>query len=150
MTIKIPDISALPRAVDEFLKAKGEWMAAGRTAREPRVIAFHAPMGAGKTTFIAELCRRLGVDEDTPNSPTFAIINHYTAPAPHHDIYHFDLYRLDSPGQAFDIGAEDYIYSGALCLVEWPDNAAEILPAETLHLRIDVDADNGSRTISFE
>ena len=106
-------------------------------------------MGAGKTTFIAEVCRQLGVGGDTPNSPTFAIINHYEGLPPHNDIYHFDFYRLDSPGQAVDIGAEDYLYSGSLCLIEWPERAAEILPADTLHVDISVDSETGCRVITF-
>lgn len=138
MIIPIPAISDLPAAVATLISEIGD----------TRVIAFHAPMGAGKTTLIAELCRQLGVDADTPNSPTFAIINHYEGRPPHRDIYHFDLYRLQDPEQVFDIGAEDYLYSGALCLIEWPDIADGILPPDTMHIHIAVNPD-GSRTISF-
>lgn len=137
MEIKIENISELPQAASEFIEAIGEH----------RVIAFHAPMGAGKTTFIAEVCRQLGVDADTPNSPTFAIINHYEGT--HGDIYHFDMYRLESPEQAFDIGAEDFLYSGALCLIEWPENAKDILPPDTLHVNITIDPDTQIRTLTL-
>lgn len=111
-----------------------------------RVLAFHGPMGVGKTTFIAALCRRLGVTDDEVNSPTFAIINIYEAEG--EDIYHFDLYRLEGEEQAMDIGAEDYLYSGNWCFVEWPEKAPGILPPETVHVSIREDVD-GSRVISI-
>lgn len=111
-----------------------------------RVLAFHGPMGVGKTTFIAALCRRLGVTDDEVNSPTFAIINIYEAEG--EDIYHFDLYRLEGEEQAMDIGAEDYLYSGNWCFVEWPEKAPGILPPDTVHVSIREEAD-GSRVISI-
>ena len=111
-----------------------------------RVLAFHGPMGLGKTTFIAALCRRLGVTDDEVNSPTFAIINIYEAEG--EDIYHFDLYRLEGEEQAMDIGAEDYLYSGNWCFVEWPEKAPGILPPDTVHVSIREEAD-GSRVISI-
>lgn len=107
-----------------------------------RVLAFHGPMGVGKTTFIAALCRELGVVEDEVNSPTFAIVNMYQGADS--EIYHFDFYRLEDESQALDIGAEDYLYSGAWCFVEWPENAPGILPAETVHVYMEELAD-GSR-----
>ena len=103
-------------------------------------------MGVGKTTFIAALCRRLGVTDDEVNSPTFAIINIYEAEG--EDIYHFDLYRLEGEEQAMDIGAEDYLYSGNWCFVEWPEKAPGILPPDTVHVSIREEAD-GSRVISI-
>ena len=120
-----------------------------------RIIAFHAPMGAGKTTFIAALAAELGVTGQEVNSPTFAIVNHYEAApsaeaqaeAPR-DIYHFDLYRLDSREQALDIGAEDLLDSGAWCFVEWPDNCPGLLPDEALDVTITEQPD-GSRLLSF-
>ena len=97
MTISIDNLDALPRAAEEFMKVLGS----------RRVVAFRGEMGAGKTTFIAELCRQLGVS-DTAASPSFAIINEYMVPTSGELIYHFDFYRLDSPQDAMEIGAEDY------------------------------------------
>jgi tRNA threonylcarbamoyladenosine biosynthesis protein TsaE len=99
-----------------------------------RIFAFHGELGAGKTTFIKALCAELGVN-DAMSSPSFSLVNEY------HDIngnsiYHFDLYRLKSPEEAFDIGMEEYLYSGNYCFVEWPERAGELLPEETVHLKI--------------
>lgn len=113
---------------------------------QARVLAFHGHMGAGKTTFIAALCHELGVAEDEVNSPTFAIVNVYEGSAS--EIYHFDLYRLRDEAQALDIGAEDYLYSGAWCLVEWPGNAPGILPPDTVHVTIE-ELPDGARKISM-
>lgn len=114
---------------------------------ERRIFAFRAPMGAGKTTFIAEVCRLLGVD-DVANSPSFSIINEYVA-SDGNKVYHFDFYRLDSAEQALDIGVEDYLYSGALCLMEWPERIEALLPDETVEVTITVHADE-SRTIKAD
>lgn len=111
-------------------------------------MAFHAPMGAGKTTFITALCRVLGVREDAVSSPTFAIVNEYRSPS-RGSIFHFDFYRIEKPSEALDIGFYDYIDSGCLCLMEWPENIEEILPEETLHVHIRVLPDE-SRVISWE
>lgn len=136
MEIKIPSLSALPDAARAFIEAIGE----------RRVFAFVAPMGAGKTTLIAEICRQLGVEE-TANSPSFSIINEYED-AGGEKIYHFDFYRFESPAEAEEIGAEDYFYSGALCLIEWPERVEPLLPEDTVVVRIEV-ADDGSRVIRF-
>lgn len=112
------------------------------------LIAFYAPMGAGKTTFTTALCRQLGVREDAVSSPTFAIVNEYRT----HEgesIYHFDFYRIKSVAEAFDIGFYDYVDSGSLCLMEWPENIEEILPDETLKVYITVAPDE-SRTLTWE
>lgn len=105
--IIIHNLAELPEACAPFLKVLGN----------RRVVAFYGAMGVGKTTFIAELCRHLGV-EDTAASPSFAIINEYRSQPKGELIYHFDFYRLDTADDAREIGAEEYFYSGNLCLIE--------------------------------
>lgn len=116
-------------------------------AKTHRILAFDGQMGAGKTTLIAEMCRQLGASDDF-GSPTFSIVNEYLD-ATGNPIYHFDLYRINSPGEALDIGIEDYFYSDALCLLEWPQNIQELLPQDVVTVRIIVNPD-GSRTIKPE
>ena len=140
MEIIIDSLQELPRAAGQFVAALEE--------RGRRVVAFRGEMGAGKTTLIAEICRRLGVD-DTAASPSFAIINEYRAPASGEVIYHFDFYRLDSPEEAMEIGAEDYFYSGRLCLIEWPERVESLLPPDTLFVDVEADPLTGRRTITF-
>lgn len=135
--ILIKSLEDLDRAAGEFLQQIGE----------NRLVAFYAPMGAGKTTFITALCKHLGV-EDAVCSPTFTIVNEYLS-ATGDSVYHFDFYRITKPSEALDIGLEDYLYSGSLCLMEWPENIEELLPEETLKVRIQVQTD-GSRRISWE
>lgn len=100
-----------------------------------RVVAFHGQMGAGKTTFINALCRAKQVSS-TVSSPTFSIINEYTYPGG--VLYHIDLYRLEQEEEAFRAGVEDCLYSGNICLVEWPERAAALFPQDTVNLFIDV------------
>ncbi len=138
MKIQIDSVEGLPEAAGKLLKAVGD----------RRVIAFHAPMGAGKTTLIAELCRQLGVADDSA-SPTFSILNEYRSQTTGESIYHFDFYRLETPEEAFDIGAEDYFYSGRYCFIEWPEIVEEMLPAETVDVEISVDPETGVRTIDL-
>lgn len=137
MEIKIENLQDIDRAAREFLdyldKRDGV-----------RVVAFNAPMGAGKTTFIAALCRARGVIDDI-NSPTFSIVNEYVDAAGE-TIFHFDCYRIKNLGEAMDIGAEDYLDSGNLCLIEWPDVIDGILPDDTLRVEIRENGD-GSRTV---
>lgn len=137
--IHIPNIAALPEAAKEFMAQMGD----------ETVYAFYGEMGAGKTTFIAELCRALGVEEDATNSPSFSIINEYRSSETAELIYHFDLYRLENLEEAFDIGVEDYFDSGALCLIEWPERIEEILPDDAVKVKITVN-DDDSRTLEFE
>ena len=111
------------------------------------VFAFNGEMGAGKTTFINALSRALGVDEDPTSSPSFAIINEYRSSTTAELIYHFDLYRLENLEEAFDIGVEDYLDSGALCFLEWPDRIADILPDDTVKVAI-AEQPDGSRLIT--
>ena len=110
-----------------------------------RVIAFHGQMGAGKTTFINALCRAKQVSS-TVSSPTFSIINEYAYPGG--VLYHIDLYRLEQEEEAFRAGVEDCLYSGNICLVEWPERATALFPPDTLRIDIQaVDLDTRELTI---
>ena len=100
------------------------------------VVAFFAPMGAGKTTLISALMEHLG-SQDTVTSPTFALVNQYYT-ADHQAVYHFDFYRINSIAEAFDMGYEEYFYSGDLCLVEWPEKVEQLLPDDTMVVQIEV------------
>ena len=111
-----------------------------------RIFAFYGQMGAGKTTFIKEICRQLGAKEIV-QSPSFAIINEYTTHSGE-SLYHFDFYRIKKTEEAFDIGYEDYIYSGNYCFLEWPELIEGLLPEDVVRVRITVEADE-SRTIEF-
>lgn len=135
--IQIAGLEDLERAAGEFLKAIGN----------NNLIAFYAPMGAGKTTFTTAICKVLGVEEDAISSPTFAIVNEYRG-GKGQPIFHFDFYRIERPEEALDIGLYDYLDSGALCLMEWPENVEELLPEETLKVHITV-AGDGSRVVSW-
>ncbi len=135
--ITIKSLSELESAARDFLAQVGDH----------RLLAFEAPMGAGKTTFIAALCRVLGVDADAVSSPTFALVNEYRARGGE-PVYHFDFYRIEHPSEALDIGFYEYVDSGCLCLMEWPGNIAALLPEETLIVRISVSPD-GVRTLSW-
>ena len=136
--IVIKDIAALDAAARDFLAQIGD----------NDLIAFYAPMGAGKTTFITAVCRALGVEGDAVSSPTFSIVNEYRT-NDGESIFHFDFYRITKISEALDIGFYDYIDSGCLCLMEWPENIDDILPDETVRVRISVDPD-GSRVLSWE
>ena len=137
--IEIATAEALPQAAQEFASLMG-----GET-----VYAFYGEMGAGKTTFIRELCRALGVEEDLANSPSFSIINEYRSDTTAELIYHFDLYRLESVDEALEIGVEDYFDSGALCLLEWPERIEPLLPDDTVKVSISVNPDD-SRTLTID
>ena len=117
---------------------------------EPRkVFAFDGQMGAGKTTFIKKLCEAMGT-EDVVNSPTFAIVNVYDVEQPFKgEVYHFDCYRLKDIREAIDFGAEDYLYSGNYCFIEWPEMIEALLPEDTVHIRI-TPIDNGDRILEIE
>lgn len=112
---------------------------------DDRVFAFYGGMGAGKTTFIQNICKALGSD-DVVTSPTFAIINEY-AGAEQGAIFHFDFYRIKSLEEAFDLGYEDYFFGAGYCLIEWPEMIEPLLPERFVEVKIDVNADQ-SRTIS--
>jgi len=119
-----------------------------------RVYAFDGEMGAGKTTFIKTLSEALGVT-DVVNSPTFAIVNEYEVNTTLmdgkniHKIFHFDCYRLKNMAEAMNIGTEDYLYSGELCFIEWPNVIENLLPENTVWVKIKVGA-NGDRTLELE
>jgi len=108
------------------------------------VFAFNGKMGAGKTTFIKAICQAMGVKE-TVNSPTFSIVNEYEA-ADGRIIYHFDCYRINNIQEALDLGAEEYLYSGNLCFIEWSENIAPLLPDTIVNVEIE-EMENGKRKI---
>ncbi len=113
------------------------------------VFTFDGEMGAGKTTFINALSRALGVDTDATGSPSFSLINEYRSDTTAELIYHFDLYRLEKLEEAFDIGVEDYLESGAVCLIEWPGIIDDILPDDTVKVSLAVEPDM-SRKLTIE
>ena len=112
-----------------------------------RIVALYGPMGAGKTTLVTAIARHLG-SSDNVTSPTFAIVNSYDTDSGG-IIYHFDFYRLNRPEEAFDIGYEEYFFSGELCLIEWPEKIEPLLPEDTLKVHISVTGDN-SRLLSID
>ena len=134
MEIRIQNIEDLAAAAQKFVDEMGE----------NRVFAFYGKMGAGKTTFIKAVCEALGV-EDVVTSPTFAIVNEY-ADAQGEPVYHFDFYRIKNLKEAYDIGCEEYFYSGYPCFIEWPELVEELLPEDTIDVRIEV-LDNEARRI---
>ena len=135
MEITIKSHDSIHEAAKEFVKGMGDG----------KVFAFYGKMGAGKTTFIKALCEVLGV-EDVITSPTFAIINEYTD-GNGDPIYHFDFYRIKKLEEVYDMGYEDYFYSGNLCLLEWPELIEEILPENVIKVTIEEQPD-GTRKLS--
>lgn len=117
-------------------------------ASEPhRVFAFDGVMGAGKTTFIKQLVKEMG-SMDIVNSPTFAIVNVYDVEQPHKgEVYHFDCYRLKDIREAMDFGAEEYLYSGNYCFIEWPEKIEALLPEDTVWVKIEPQADGSRRLV---
>lgn len=136
MTIHINTLADLPAAAREFLQAIGE----------RRIIVFYGEMGAGKTTFIKALCDVLQVD-DVVNSPTFAIVNEYRSQLLGEPVYHFDFYRIRRQSEVIDLGFDDYLSSGYLCLMEWPELVEELLPDDTLRVRLR-ELPDGSRELT--
>lgn len=113
-----------------------------------RVYAFEGQMGAGKTTFIKSLCEAMGT-MDVVNSPTFAIVNVYDVEQPYRgEVYHFDCYRLKDIHEAMDFGAEEYLYSGNYCFIEWPMMMEALLPEDTIYITI-TPQENGDRILSI-
>ena len=136
MEIKINDLEHIREAARQFINAMGD----------QHVFAFYGHMGAGKTTFIKAICEELGVD-DVVTSPTFAIVNEYTA-ADGIPIYHFDFYRIKKLEEVYDMGYEDYFYGDGLCFIEWPEMMEELLPEGTTKVQIAENPD-GTRTVSW-
>ena len=134
MILKIESLKSIKETAQQFIAQIGD-----RT-----VFAFNGKMGAGKTTFIKAICETLGVKE-TVNSPTFSIVNEYEA-ADGRIIYHFDCYRINKIQEALDLGAEEYLYSGNLCFIEWSENIAPILPDSIVNVDIE-EMENGKRKI---
>ena len=134
MKIRITSLDNIREAAKAFLAGMGTG----------KVVAFYGKMGAGKTTFIKAICEELGV-EDVITSPTFALVNEYTAGngAP---VYHFDFYRIKRLDEVYDMGYEDYFYGGNLCLLEWPELIEEILPDDAMRVSI-TEQEDGSRVI---
>ncbi|MGK6352475.1 tRNA (adenosine(37)-N6)-threonylcarbamoyltransferase complex ATPase subunit type 1 TsaE [Parapedobacter sp. DT-150] len=136
MVIEVANLAALPDAAAQVLAAAGGH----------RIFLFYGDMGAGKTTLIKSICQQLGVTDAT-SSPTFAIVNEYASAAG--TVYHFDFYRIRSEREAFDLGYEDYFYSGRYCFVEWPDKIAGLLPGDAVVLHLQVLPD-GKRRIDVQ
>ena len=136
MEIKIQPLEEIHEASRTFIREMGD----------NTVFAFYGKMGAGKTTFIKAVCECLGV-EDVINSPTFAIVNEYRSETGEL-IYHFDFYRIKKLEEVYDMGYEDYFYSGALCFIEWPELIEEVLPGNAVKVEIE-EAEDGSRVIRF-
>ena len=137
MQIPIPTIDSLHEAARQFVAhIDGH-----------QVFAFYGEMGAGKTTFIKAICEALGVS-DVITSPTFAIVNEYRSDEDNELIYHFDFYRIKKLEEVYDMGYEDYFYSGALCFIEWPELVEELLPMDAVKVCIEV-ADDESRTVTM-
>ena len=135
MEIIINNLENIREAARAFIDAIGDH----------KVFAFYGSMGAGKTTFVKAICEELGV-EDVITSPTFAIINEYSSREG--VIYHFDFYRIKKLEEVYDMGYEDYCYSGALCFIEWPELIEEVLPEDAVKVSIRENAD-GSRTVQL-
>ena len=136
--IQITSLEAIADATREFVEAMGDYT----------VFAFYGKMGAGKTTFIKAVCEELGVT-DVINSPTFAIVNEYRSETAGELIYHFDFYRIKKIEEVYDMGYEDYFYSGALCFIEWPELIEDLLPGNTVNVYIE-EAEDGTRSVRFD
>ncbi len=134
--ISIQNISCIEDAAREFL----------RQTQGVTVYAFYGRMGVGKTTFISAVCSVLGVGDEVA-SPTFTIVNEYRA-SDGTPVFHFDFYRIEKLSEVLDIGYEEYLDSGGICLMEWPEKIEELLPEDALRVSI-VEEEDGSRTVTF-
>jgi tRNA threonylcarbamoyladenosine biosynthesis protein TsaE len=133
-TVEISSLEELDNVAQAVIEALD-----GRT-----VVAFDAPMGAGKTTLISRIVALLGAEDDV-TSPTFAIVNQYEGSEV--TIYHFDMYRIERIEEALDFGSEEYFASGALCLVEWPEKIEPLLPEDTMVVKIEILSDSARRFV---
>ena len=134
--LQIKSIETIHKTAQEFINEIGD----------KKVFAFNGKMGSGKTTFIKAICEVLGVKENI-NSPTFSIVNEYVTENGQH-IYHFDCYRINKVQEAIDFGAEEYLYSGNLCFIEWAENIAPLLPDSIINVEIE-EIENNERRINF-
>ena len=137
MEINITSLADINEAAKQFIENMGDG----------KVFAFYGKMGAGKTTFIKAICEELGVD-DVITSPTFAIVNEYQSATTGDSIYHFDFYRIKKLEEVYDMGYEDYFYSGSLCFLEWPELIDDLLPDDATKVTIEA-TDNGGRVVKF-
>ena len=137
MEIKRTSLNDIDNAAKAFVEAMDQ----------NTVFAFYGKMGAGKTTFIKAVCEALGVTE-VVNSPTFSIVNEYRSETTGELIYHFDFYRIKKLDEVYDMGYEDYFYSGAVCFIEWPELIEELLPGDALKVEI-AEQEDGSRIVKF-
>ena len=137
MEIKINSLADINEAAKQFIKNMGDG----------KVFAFYGKMGAGKTTFIKAVCEELGVD-DVITSPTFAIVNEYQSATTGDSIYHFDFYRIKKLEEVYDMGYEDYFYSGSLCFLEWPELIDDLLPEDATKVTIEA-TEEGGRVVRF-
>ena len=135
LIIESPEKISIP--AKEFIKLMGR----------KKVVAFYGEMGAGKTTFIKALCNELNV-LDSASSPTFALVYEYRT-SDDSVIYHFDFYRINKASELFDLGYEDYFYSGNICFIEWPEKAAHLIPSDAVKVQISVLKD-GKRRLKIE
>ena len=141
MQIQIRNTDELPAAARQFVDAMGSH----------RVFAFYGEMGVGKTTFIRAICEALGVRE-TVTSPTFAIVNEYLIEdlsSSLKKVFHFDFYRIRRLSEAYDMGFEDYLDSGHVCFIEWPELVEELLPEDTVNVTIKEDSTDHTRTVTI-
>lgn len=136
MEIQIQSLEQIRDAARQFIAAMGD----------NTVFAFYGKMGAGKTTFIKAVCEELGVS-DAIASPTFAIVNEYRSDQGGELIYHFDFYRIKKLEEVYDLGYEDYFYSGALCFIEWPELVEELLPGDAVRVDIE-EVEGGARRVT--
>ncbi|MDO4949084.1 MAG: tRNA (adenosine(37)-N6)-threonylcarbamoyltransferase complex ATPase subunit type 1 TsaE [Bacteroidales bacterium] len=137
MEIIIDSLESIHAAAKQFVEAMDS----------DTVFAFYGKMGAGKTTFIKAVCEELGVT-DVITSPTFAIVNEYRSETTAELIYHFDFYRIKKLDEVYDMGYEDYFYSGCLCFVEWPELIEELLPEDAVKVTIE-EQNDGCRVLRF-
>ena len=137
MEIKINSLADINEAAKQLIENMGDG----------KVFAFYGKMGAGKTTFIKAICEELGVD-DVITSPTFAIVNEYQSATTGDSIYHFDFYRIKKLEEVYDMGYEDYFYSGSLCFLEWPELIDDLLPEDATKVTIEA-TDDGGRVVKF-
>lgn len=138
MEIQIPTLADIDTAAAKFVDSM----------RDRKIFAFYGKMGAGKTTFIRAVCRRLGVSEEV-TSPSFAIVNEYRSDTTGLPIYHFDFYRIKKIEEVYDLGYEDYFYGGGVNFIEWPELVEQLLPEDAVRVEIS-EGQGGGRTVRID